>query len=395
MIESIDSLNPFIGVNDNAYIFYGLVYDYLIAVDQDLNPKPNLAKTWYRVPDALPYGSVWQYNLSTDTKWHDGEPFDADDVMFTFNMQIGSNYDSLWAYQPYTILIQSIEKVDQYAVRIHFKDVTGNPSPCPFGDALMMPIVPEHVWGLMDPYEGAFQFENYFPVGSGPFMCTEHTKDEYLGGDALVLERNPEYHGTADYGEEVHFDRLILKFYLEPAGMLSDIQRGKIDTAMFNAPNFMNLQDWLERNQGAPIQTYHGLTCTGYSIDIEVSMKAEAGNATNPLRVDPEVRKAMAYATDKEYIRENIYKGFAETGSTIISPIYEGIYWEPGPAEVYAFDLAKANETLDAAGYAWDSGHKKRVANSTNPWYPGGELRFTIVVEAELTEDRDTAFFLQ
>jgi len=395
MIESIDSLNPFIGVNDNAYIFYGLVYDYLIAVDQDLKPKPNLAKSWFKVPDAVPYGSVWQYNLSTNTTWHDGEPFDADDVVFTLNMQIGSNYDSIWAYQPYTVLIQSIEKVDQYAVRIHFKDLYGNPSPCPFGDALMMPIVPEHIWGLMTPSVAAFQFENYDPVGTGPFKCTKHTKDEYLGGDAIVLDRNPDYHGMADYGEEVHFDRLVLKFYLEPAGMLSDIQRGKIDMAMFNAPNFMNLQDWLARNPGTPIQTYHGLVCTGFSIDLEVNMKEDAGNGTNSLRLDPEVRKAMAYATDKEYIRDNIYKGYAQIGSTIIHPIYSDIYWEPGPDEIYAFNLTKANETLTAAGYAWDTSYTKRLANSTNPYSPGGELKFTIVVEAELSEDRDTAFFLQ
>ncbi len=46
MVQSIDSLNPFIGINDNAYIFYGLVYDYLICLDEDLQPKPNLAVSW-------------------------------------------------------------------------------------------------------------------------------------------------------------------------------------------------------------------------------------------------------------------------------------------------------------------------------------------------------------
>jgi peptide/nickel transport system substrate-binding protein len=93
MIEAIDSLNPFIGVNDNAYIFYGLVYDYLTSVDQDMNIKPNLALSWNIVPTSdpamiqsgEPYGSVWQYNLTHDATWHDGEPFDADDVVFTTN----------------------------------------------------------------------------------------------------------------------------------------------------------------------------------------------------------------------------------------------------------------------------------------------------------------------
>ncbi len=395
MIEAIDSLNPFIGVNDNAYIFYGLVYDYLVAVDQDMKPKPNLAISWNIVPDIMPYGSVWQYNLTHNAKWHDGDPFDANDVVFTINFQTGLNYDFMWAYQPYTILIDHAEKIDEFTVRIHFKDTLNNPAPCPFGDKLMMPIVPEHIWSEITPSDAGFAFENYKPIGTGPFMCTDNTRAEYISGSSLVLVKNPDYHGVADYGEEVQFDRLILEFYLEPSAMLTAMETGAIDIAMFNAPNFKSLMDYKTLHPDAPIGSYAGLTCTAYSIDLEVNMKTGGGEDTNPLRLDPAVRQAMAYAVDKDFIKEHIYNGYAEIGSAILSPIYGDTYWAPSPDEEYEYDLSKANASLDRAGYEWNADHTKRHANATNPLNPNADLKFNIIIEAELVEDRDTAFFLK
>ena len=394
MMEGIDSLNPFIGVNDNAYIFYGLVYDYLIAVDEDMNPSPNLALSWNIVPSMEPYGSVWQYNLTQNATWHDGWPMTADDVNFTINYQVGPRYTTMWAFQPYTILINRSVAVDDYTVWIYFKNLSGRPAPCPFGDKLMLPIVPEHFWKNIDPSAAANKEENPWPIGTGPFMCTANTQEEFNGRSAMVLYKNPDYHSKADFNKEVQFDRLILKFYLEPAAMLTDMETGVIDLALFNAPNYRSLLDYIGSNPKAPIGTYAGLTCTSYSIDLEVNMKDNPG--VNPLRLDPEVRKAMAYAIDKEFIRDHIYKGFAQEGSTIISPIYgENIFWTPSAAEKYSFDLEKANQTLEAAGYAWNPGHTVRVSSPTNKWYPNQELKFTVVIEEGLVEDKDTADLLK
>jgi peptide/nickel transport system substrate-binding protein len=394
MIEAIDSLNPFIGVNDNAYIFYGLVYDYLIAVDEDMNPEPNLALSWSVVADQLPYGSVWQYDLTPNAYWHDGEPMDADDVNFTINFQVGLNYNDMWAYQPYTYLIDHAQKKGNYTVWIYFKDTAGNPAPCPFGDKIMMPIVPEHIWGGMSPDNASFQFENPWPIGTGPFKCTANTASEFNGRSALVLLKNENYHSKADFNREVQFDRLILRFYLEPAAMLTQMQTGAIDVALFNAPNYNNLMDYITEHPSAPIGTHAGLTCTSYSIDIEVNMN-EGSSGVNPLRLDPEVRKAMAHAIDKEYIKDHIYRGYAEIGATILSPIYGDLYWEPGPDEDYEFDLEHANQTLEAAGYSWNTEHTVRMSPSDSPYKPDYPLSFNIVIETGLVEDKDTADLLK
>ncbi len=407
LMEPIDSLNPFVGVNDNAYIFYGLVYDYLIAVDGKMGPKPNLATSWNIVKDSLPVGSVWQYNLTRNATWHDGEPFTADDVVFTFEFQI-QNVHSMWAYQPYTKLIQSIEKMDDYTVRIHYMDYSGQPAPCPFGDAIMVPIVPKHIWQSIGGLAAGFSYNNYNPVGTGPFMCSNATEGEFLKGDQLILTRNPNYHGYKDYNQKIAFDRMILEWYLEPTAMVADMERGAIDLARFDAPNYRNILGYIADNPNASIGYYAGLQCTGFSTELGINMKnTEAGGHTS-LRLDPEVRKAMAFATDKQFIIEHLYKGLGQTGTGLLTPMYGDWWWSPssqkmqsidqwGPAFgltiPYSMDLA--NETLDKAGYEWNSEHTVRVANSTNQYWPGKDLSFEIEVEEELTEDRDVATFLK
>ena len=396
MSEPVDNLSPFIGVTDNAYIFYGLVYDYLIAVDEDMQPKPNLALSWWVVPDIMPYGSVWEYNLTHNAKWHDNEPFTAEDVVFTFDYQIGPNWATMWAYQPYTAVVGSVQMMDDYTVRIHYVDYDGNPNACAFGASMCLPIVPKHVWQEISPPDAGFSEPNKHPIGTGPFICTDQTYNEFLRGDRLILYKNPDYHGILDYGQDIQFDRLVLEFYSEPAAMLSDIERGAIDLAALDAPNYDNLLSWLTSHPSDAIRTFAGLRCNSFSVEIAVCMNPSGSPIVNPLRLDLNVRKAMAHATDKDYIVNNIYRGFAEKGAAILSPLTTYWYWEPGPDEEYYFDIDKANQILDDAGYPWNDDHTVRVCGPGNPLYPAGgkPLEFELVVEQELYEDRLTAMYL-
>jgi peptide/nickel transport system substrate-binding protein len=391
--EQLTSLNPFIGVVDIDFFFYSLVYDSLTSVDEDMNITPNLALSWNIVPDALPYGSVWQYNLTHNAYWHDGEPFTADDVNFTINYQTGANFATMWAYQPYTILIDHAAKVDEYTVRLHFKNLSGAPAPCAFGDKLMMPIMPMHIWSLISPADASFSFENPFPIGTGPLMCTANTSNEFNDGSSVVLLKNPNYHAGLDFGKVVQFDKLRIKFYLERWALTSDFLAGAIDVAQFDGLRYDDLLDYIAMTPGVPISTYAGLKCTSYSKEIEVNMHDAI--STNPLRLDPEVRKAMAHATDKARIRDDVYRYSAQTGSSLLSPIYGDLFWEPSPTQMYEYDLALANQTLDAAGYTWNTERTVRVAAPDNPYNPNGELSFTILIMQSMPEDYVTANILE
>lgn len=394
LLGEIDHLNPFIGMNDSARIFYGLVYDNLISLDEDLEPKPNLATDWCIVDEYEPYGSVWQYNLTQNAYWHDGEKLDADDVVFTFEYQIGDKWVAMWAHQPYTILIQSVEKVDDYAVRLHFAR-DGEPTACSFGDSLMIPIVPEHYWRDIHYVDAGFSHTNPQPIGSGPFKCTEQTYVEYLGGEGLTLQTHNDYHGEPEYGYEVKFDALVLKPYPEQTDLLEDFKEGAISLAQFDSTTYSTLLDWLDENPSDEILANAVPKCTGLSAEISVCMRPDSWG--NLLRLDPAVRLAMAHATDKQSIVEQIYGGYAETGSTLIAPVLPDWNWEPEGEEVTEYDINLANETLDNAGYLWDYQHTTRYAPEGHPWNPtayDAPLEFDLIVDQNIAEDCAVALFL-
>ncbi len=393
-LDQMTSLNPFIGVTEADRFFTNLVYDSLTAVDEDLNVAANLATSWYVVPDENPYGSVWQYNLTHNATWHDGVPMTAADVVFTMSYQTGVNYTSMWQFQPYTLFVDYADQIDSYTVRIHFRNLTGDPAACAFGDKLMIPIIPKHIWESIPVAEAGFSFENPWPIGTGPFECTADTQSEFISGNGVTLLKNANYHMKADSNKEIRFDKLSLRSYLEPAAMATDLVNGMIDMAKLDAATYVSLLTYLESHPEIPVDSYSGLGCTSYSSDLEVNMYGGA-LGTNPLRLDPEVRKAMACAIDKEAIRDWIYKGQAEEGSSLLSPVYGDLYWQPSPGEGYEFNLTRANETLDAAGYEWNLGHTVRVANASNPYYPNAELNFNIVVMVGRGEDMDTANLLK
>src|SRR3989304_5749674 len=103
---AIDSLNPFIGFSNEAYLFYSLVYDYVFSLDQDQNYVPNIAlSSESRTGTACegttdPNAFCWVYQIHQGVKWHDGTDLNASDVAFTINYNI-QPFWLLWAYQPY------------------------------------------------------------------------------------------------------------------------------------------------------------------------------------------------------------------------------------------------------------------------------------------------------
>ncbi|HEY5605844.1 MAG TPA: ABC transporter substrate-binding protein, partial [Thermoplasmata archaeon] len=90
-LANIESLNPFRGLNDADYLFYGLIYDYLFALDEYGNPLPSIAVD--AVSDAQRYN--WTYTIREGIKWHDNTPLTADDVAWTINYQIPSG-ETFW-----------------------------------------------------------------------------------------------------------------------------------------------------------------------------------------------------------------------------------------------------------------------------------------------------------
>ena len=411
ILGNVDSLNPFVGFYESDSLIYSLIYDSLMGVGEDLQPVPNLATSWYAVPlddpemitNSYPFGSVWQYNLSHSAVWSDGQPFNADDVVFNINLNAG-NFSSMWKYQPYMFYVEDAVRIDDYTVRIHFVDrVSGDPKPVAFGGSLYTPILPEHVLSGMTALNISFAWNgtsatNPPMIGTGPFMPTSTIWHDFFVGTNMTLVRNPNSHWISDYGMDVHFDKLELYFYDDVLAMEIALKTSAIDVAKFTPLTYFSLV-----GQGpANIDFYGGASVTGRWTGVGFCMDS-AG--PNPSRLDRNIRQALSMAVDKSYVVENYCYGLGEEGSTLISPINSFWHYEPNASEKaqMSLNIAAANALLNASGYPRPSGNPEgiRICSNTSAAVTefgvveGTQLTYQILINHEYPEDKDIGFYLQ
>lgn len=414
-LERVDDLNPYVGLTDMSHEFYGLVYDSLFSVGDDMETVGNLVTGWWAVPDtdpALvasgePYGSVWEYNITPNAKWHDGEWFTVDDVVWNINLNAGY-FDYMWAYQPYSNFMDYAEAVDSDTVRVHYYDRdTEEPIPVAFGDSLHLRMLPMHLLGDLTPGEIGFMWNGLFSeeespghpiVGTGPFTATTYIEDEYLEGDHITLVRNPDYHWAIDKGEEVQFDKIVIYFYDDVSDLDVDLREGNIDVAQLPFGAYDMLKDDIGGGLVDDIETYDGLKVTQHWTEIAFNMN-DAG--PNPSRLDPAVRHALAMATNKTQITEAFYGGYAEPGSTLVSPIIDEWHYEFEPSGLFPFDLDAAAQVLEDAGYVYTpESPDVRVASASSLaviWglvAEGTPLEFDMLVRRDYNEEIYTASYL-
>ena len=405
-LQNVDSLNPYIGLNQVSFILYSLVYDCLQGVGNDLSPTPNLAKEWWVVPETdplmvasgEPYGSVWQYNLTHNALWTDDEPFTADDVVWNINLQ-AQNYVDMWAYQPYAFYMSFAEKVDDFTVRVHFADrTTGDPMPAAYGYQLQIPMLPKHELDWMDATQLGFYWNGTPVVGTGPFMATDQIMSEYLAGDNITLLRNPNYHGFADYGQVVHFDKLKFVFYHDSTAISFALQTGALDLAVVPPQTYAELKYAVQGGALQDVDVFDGVRPDNYFTYLLTNMDF-AG--PNPSRLDPAIRHAFAMATDKSYIVDNFYLGLGEEGSTLISPANEAWHYEPASGERFELNKTAAAALLESSGYVDTNmdGIRECTASSLavqQGWVIEGKpLTYTLLVRREYPEEKEIVQYLQ
>ena len=371
-IDNVDSLSPTMGLTDVSSIFYGLVYDGLTSVGSDMEPHPNLALDWRVSGEYEPYGSAWEFTITSNARWHDGEPLTVEDIAFTLNLNADS-YSEMWAYQPYAYFIQTCEVVNENTVRVHFYDrETGESMACSFADSMYIPILPKHKFQDPNAFNIAFEwlgvFEDSDPpiVGTGPFMATENIYQEWLDGDQLTLVRNPDYHWQDDRAMAVGFDRLELHFFDDRDSMTAALENGSLDIARFDAADFKSVYEGVMGDDTQTLRTCIAPRCDQRMKVIDIDMRSTIpGNAA---RLDPAVRQAMALATDRTSIvsSSDVYCGFADEGETMISGSAGEWHFEPADEDSYSYDIQSANDLLESSGYVLtEASPDIRVASET------------------------------
>ena len=326
-------LNPVVATDGFSYIAEWPLFDSLVELDQSLNVRPLLAESWEVAKDGLAY----TFKLKKGVKWHDGAPFTARDVAFTFYAVLNPKvttphrayFDALAGFpeltnkdtpkRPEDLAVKPIEVVDDHTVRFRLRYPSGS-----FLAVLTNPragIIPEHLLKTADLNTTEF---NRKPVGTGPFKFVEWRR-----GERLVMEANPQYHGGRPA-----LDRLIFRIIPDSVVLLQELRAGGVDF-IENPP--LNEVARLKQTAGLKVLVADNTSYNyfGWRQDLE---------PFNDLRV----RRALNHAIDVPTLVKEALQGYA----TIATGQFPPSSWAYDPAvKPYAYDPNRAKTLLAEAGF--------------------------------------------
>jgi peptide/nickel transport system substrate-binding protein len=324
-ISDISTLMPVVGSDNASFIFQSAIFESLVVPHREtLEPVGILAESWEVNEDA----TVYIFHLREGVTWHDGEPFTADDVKFTYelhmNPEVGSSYTTDLQSK-----IESIEVIDDMTVQFN---LTGTLVDFPIADAIYG-IVAEHVWAdvpaanvISDP--GATGTDPSRVVGTGPFIF-----NEWILGESVSAVRNDDYWGGAPY-----LDEYIFKPVPDQSALVAQLRTGEID---FGGISEAALREF-EGVQDVTIFDFPTQSFTFYGANLDPEKTT--------LFQDVEVRQAMLYAIDRQALLDSIRFGYGEVAIGTM-PV---ISWAYNPNEIemtYDYDPEMAEQLLEEAGW--------------------------------------------
>ncbi|MCI0547042.1 MAG: peptide ABC transporter substrate-binding protein [Candidatus Rokubacteria bacterium] len=334
-------LNPQFATGTKDYDASRIFYEPLAAYDPDGNVIPVLAA---EVPSAaagtLAKDGTWvTWRLKKNVGWHDGKPFTADDVVFTWEFIADPATAAVTAgsYRQ----VKSIDKLDSHTIRINFS------RPQPFwadafcGNRGM--IIPKH---LFEPFKGAKSREapaNLKPVGTGAYRFVD-----FKPGDMVRAELYPSYHVP----NWPFFDTLEMK----GGGDAASAARAVLQTGEFDYAWNMQVEDEILKRLEQGGKGRVNIWSTGNVEHImsnftdpwtEVDGERASARTTHPTLSDPAVRQALGLLVDRAAVHEQIYGRQGQTTANYLNapPVFvsKSNRWE--------FNVDKANQILDAAGW--------------------------------------------
>jgi peptide/nickel transport system substrate-binding protein len=301
-------------------IIGGLVWDTLLYRDPKSGDlKGQLAKSWKRTADR-----TLEFELRQGIKFHNGEEFDADSVVFTLNFV--SNPANRVKTHDNVNWIEKAEKVDKYKVRIVTK--TAFPAALQYL-AETIPIYPAKYYAEVGPKGMSAK-----PVGTGPYKVLQ-----YVPGKVLSFERNKEYFADSPVPKP-QIGKVEIRFIPDRQTQMAEMLSGGLDLIMN-----------VSQEQAEQIHTVPNLqVVSADSLRVAFIQLNELDGAPNKALKDVRVRRAIAHAIDRETIVKQIVGPGARTVHAVCHPSQFGCPDGEGVAH-YAYDPARAKKLLAEAGF--------------------------------------------
>jgi len=300
----------------------GKIFESLLTYSFDLKPQPSLAKSWEVSSDQLTY----TFHLQSGVQWHDGKPFSADDVVFTYTKILANtprtrtlmtNVREVSAPDPQTVVFQLKQP---YSAFLYALDIGGGA------------ILPKHLYDVDTPL--AQNPYNNAPIGTGPFKFKHWERGSYV-----ELVKNEHYWKEG----RPYLDGITYRVIPDSASRRVALEQGAV------------LQAWLQDIEPVDVprvaklptinQVYKGYEYWSTMYWIELNGGREPFS-------DKRFRQALMYGINRQFIVDKIMFG---SGTVATGPIHHNTRFYDANVKPYPYDPKKAIALLDEMGLKPDS----------------------------------------
>ncbi|NOT01491.1 MAG: hypothetical protein HOP29_12780 [Phycisphaerales bacterium] len=366
------TLNPILMSSDPDNRVRELIYDPLFTFNDRLEWAINdaLVESYRESDDHLSA----ELKLRDGATWHDGRPFTADDVVFSYQ-QIMDDRVPCPAARTGTDQIVSCDAPDRLTVRFRF--ARAMPTNRWYA---AVPVIPRHIYEQHKAADPTLTRDEYYvkqnrePIGNGPYRFVR-----WLSDDRIELARWDGYRGPRP-----HFDRVILRIVPDPSARLRMFERGLIHEFETTPLQFARETD----SEG-----FRAVGVRGTAPQWKYIYICWNQDGSNPFFADRDVRRAICRAIDYDRILQQAYDGLYERSHGIHHSSAPMFNPQIGPFE---FDLNEAAAMLDRAG--WIRSDDDGWRYKTTPTPNGDErkrFQFTLNVPAESATSPAVAAIIQ
>ncbi|MDD2717089.1 MAG: peptide-binding protein [Candidatus Wallbacteria bacterium] len=343
------TLNPLLYNDRFSLSIIEMVFDSLVVLDEKLQIKGDLAESWEQGQDSREL----IIHLHQGIKWHDGVPFSAEDVKFTYDLLLhtvtpiglSSTLDE----------VDTLEIIDPFTLRARYKKITSSYLKC-----WLFQILPRHLYQGGNLAESSY---NRQPVGTGPFRFVEWVPQE-----KIILKANSDYFTGRPF-----IDNYICTVIPDPSMAYLGLLRGDIDILRLTPDQYLKHADETEFKTRYNIQRFFSLDYTflGFNLD-------------NPLFSDRLVRRALTMAVNRQAIIDDVLYGYGKQISGPFPPDYwaydRGIMpWPYSTSEAVTL-LSQAGYRPASDGILEREGRRFSFTISTNN---GNEIRRLVALQIQ------------
>jgi peptide/nickel transport system substrate-binding protein len=368
-VNRIDSLNPFVLTEPQAFTVADSVYPELVSYAGADGTR--IVGDWASSWQTTDGGRVLRFHLRTGS-WSDGKPLTAADAVWTIRTELryGSGATALVAAP--LAGIQAVSAPDPHTLVIRYTRPVGNA----LAQLASVWILPEHVWASQTGNHGrdlrSYQVDQHLPmVAGGPYTVTRFAET-----GTTVLRTNPGF-----YGPKPAVRAVAISFYTNAVSMVAALQQGDV-TAIDQVPN----------TAIGAVRRMHGvhLAASPDATVVPILVNSNPAKKRNRELLDPRVREAISLAVNREALVSVPFRGDAKPWGNWIPP-YSGGWVDPS-IKPTPYDPARASAILDSLGYR-PGPNGIRVVPATSGKYaqPAHPMSYPFAVPGDLPYDGDRA----